>query len=447
MSLSSEIQEKHIKARHYNPLLFSRDDSMMQLTHERLSVFMLSATHGMQHFFGRIFPPLIPLLATDLQLPLWKLGLLVTVWSFSVGLGQTPMGHLSDRFDRRFILPTGVAIVGIGYLTVAAATMWGASFPTLTIMNTSWTGTLTVMAIGMIIAGIGKSATHPTGYPLLSANVSGEQKGKALGRWGSAAKLGDAFGPAFVGVTILVLSWQEVFAAIGVLGLVYAVILFTYMTRSALTTAPLTRQNAEEETTATEGYWTSIFLVLLSIIAASFAIRGIGTYLPTFITRVYGFSFTVFDVTFHPESVASMYFSAVLLAAAATVIIVGNLSDRKDPRTILVLLFTGATAALAALAFLPLSPITLLIVSVFLGATLFATSPARDAIITQVAPAEREGRIFGYFWTALLLVSASFPVIIGYLSDTVGIQQGFAYLGIGTLVAILPILVLYRMNQ
>ncbi|MDY6766044.1 MAG: MFS transporter, partial [Candidatus Nanohaloarchaea archaeon] len=103
-----------------------------------------------------------------------------------------------------------------------------------------------------------------------------------------------------------------------------------------------------------------------------------------------------------------------------------------------------ATAALVLLAVLPLTPVTLLIASVLVGATLYANNPARDAIISQAAPAAQEGKVFGYFWTVFLVVTAVFPTVIGYMSDVMGIQQSFLYLGIGPLLGVIPLVVLYR---
>ncbi|MFB6294946.1 MAG: MFS transporter [Candidatus Nanohaloarchaea archaeon] len=306
------------------------------VTRERIAVLMLSATHGMQHFFGRIFPPLIPLLATDLQLPLWKLGLIVSLWSGANGIAQAPLGHLSDRLDRRYILPTGVAVVGLGYLIVAASTRLGTHLPTLQVHGVEWTGTLLGITLGMVVAGIGKAATHPTGYPLLTRNVADANKGTALGRWGSASKLGDAAGPAFVGVAILALPWQAVFTIIAGIATAYAAFLFLYMTRSTLQTVP--DPDPAGMTDGDTDYIVPVFLVLLAFMAASFASRGIGTYLPTYITDVYGFSFTLFDIAFGPESVASMYYSVLLLTGAAAMVVVGDLVDRYDPRSIMIVL-------------------------------------------------------------------------------------------------------------
>lgn len=413
---------------------------------ERLFVFVLSMTHGLQHFFAKVFPPLIPLLGLELGLPLWKLGLLVTLQSLSGGLGQAPLGVLADRYDRRFLLPTGLIVVGAGYALVAGSTMLGVQIPTMQLLSYDIEGVFLVLAAGMFLAGFGKSATHPTGYPLITANVAQGKKGKVLGRWSGAAKLGDAAGPAAVGVLILALTWQQVFMVIAGIAGVYGVFLFAFMTRSKLVTVP-PKEDAPEAQVDESGngtYRYAMLAVFLFSIFAMLATRGIGTYMPEFVTSVYGFSITLFNVTVGPESMASFYYAIMLLAAAVATFIIGDLCDDHDPRTILFGLFATATAAILIVSLVPLTPVTLLVASILLGVTLFSFSPARDAIITNVTPAAREGRTFGYFWTALLITTSIYPVFIGYLGDTIGIQQSFTFLAGGSFLAAIAVLLLYR---
>ncbi|MDX1747645.1 MAG: MFS transporter, partial [Halobacteriales archaeon] len=77
---------------------------------------VIGATHLGQHFLSHIIPPLIPVLVVALDYPLWQLGLLVGLYSLGSGLGQAPIGILSDRYDRLYLLPTGISLTGAGYL-------------------------------------------------------------------------------------------------------------------------------------------------------------------------------------------------------------------------------------------------------------------------------------------------------------------------------------------
>ena len=76
---------------------------------ERSFALMISGAHGMDHFLKRVLPPLVPIWAVAFGFPLWKIGVLLGAQSFGSAIGQAPMGHLSDRYDRRFMLPAGIA--------------------------------------------------------------------------------------------------------------------------------------------------------------------------------------------------------------------------------------------------------------------------------------------------------------------------------------------------
>ncbi|MDX1748210.1 MAG: MFS transporter, partial [Halobacteriales archaeon] len=84
--------------------------------HTGALALLVGTIHFSFHLFVRLVPPLIPVLAIALSLPLWKLGLLVSVYFVGSSVGLLPMGVLSDSYDRRLTLSAALAVVGIGYL-------------------------------------------------------------------------------------------------------------------------------------------------------------------------------------------------------------------------------------------------------------------------------------------------------------------------------------------
>ena len=92
----------------------------MASTGDRRLAVTIGSGHFAQHVF-RILPPVLPLLAVAFPSPLWRLGALASVYVAGSGLAQTPGGVLADRYDRRFVVPPVVALVGVGYLVVALA--------------------------------------------------------------------------------------------------------------------------------------------------------------------------------------------------------------------------------------------------------------------------------------------------------------------------------------
>ena len=416
---------------------------------ELLFGLLVASIHAGQHLFLRLFPPLIPILVVDLDASLWQLGLLVSVYMFAGGLFQAPMGVLSDRYDRQYLLVPAFVAMGVGYLVFVLAPTAGLLIPELSLAGQTFDGSYQVMALGMFTAGIGYSAIHPVGYPLISANVAPENKGKVLGMWGSASKVGDAGAPLLVGVFILLLSWEAILVGVSLFGFAFALALLVVFSSGRYETSP--PSNGDEGESEGGGDWRSsprTFLfpmaaVVLSFFFILFAGNGLMTYTPVFVADVYGYSFSVAGVTVAPESVANFYFGTLLISGAVSQLVIGGVTDVYDHRLVLVTLLGVSAVGLLLLAALPLSPALLAGAFVLLGVTLFGLNPARDALISEITPAAYEGRTFGYIWTLALVGSSAYPVIIGYIADTMGLRTSFGVLAVGAVGGLLCIAALF----
>lgn len=442
----------------------------MRVDREWGAALVLGSAHGAQHFMSSLLPPLIPLLTVALDYPLWQLGLLVSLYSLVSGLGQAPLGELSDRYDRRLLLPPGLALMGLGYVLFGFSPALGAGLPTLAWAGVDLEGPFLVMTAAMTVTGAGSSAVHPTGYPLVSANVRPSRKGRALGIWGSASKFGDTLAPVSIAVLILVLSWEQTLLVLGLAGVAYAVALAVALGREGLETRPPTKASSdraaapgtddvddegdgpsdEEDGSPPGGGRSSaaraaladrrafvypMFVVLLFFVARGVATKGVRTFVPTFVTDVYGYSLTLFGTTVGPASLANVYFSALLLTAAVVQLVAGGLTDRYDHRKVIVAMFTLAALGLVALSYVTLSPLALLVALLVVGGSLWGANPARDTLVSDISPAEWEGRTFGYLWTVTQALSAASPALVGYVADVAGVQDSFKWLALATLLA------------
>jgi MFS family permease len=300
------------------------------------------------------------------------------------------------------------------------------------------------MAAGMVVAGAGSSVVHPTGYPLVTANVRAARKGRALGIWGSASKFGDTLSPAAVAVLVLVLTWDQVLLVLGTAGVGYALALAVVLRGGRIETRPPgTAEDAAGEATGTtearavlddrRAFVYPMLAVLLFFITRGVATKGVRTFVPQFVTDVYGYSLTLFGTTVGPASLANVYFSALLFTAAVVQLVAGGLTDRYDHRKVIVGMFGLATLGLVALSYVELSPLALLVALLVVGGSIWGASPARDTLGSDISPAEWEGRTFGYLWTFASVVGTAWPVVIGYLAETIGIQASFRYLAVSAL--------------
>ncbi len=405
---------------------------------------VISAIHLGQHFLMRLIPPLIPVLAVSMAYPLWQLGLLISLYSLGQGLAQAPLGIISDRYDRLYILPTGITLAGFGYVLFASSTALEAAIPGITLLRYAFEGGFLVMCFAMLLVGVGCAVVHPAGYPMITDNVSPENKGKVLGAFGSSAKFGDAAAPAVIGVLILVLVWQQILLILGLLGTAFGLLLFLILQGDDYDTVPAAQQKAGDEansssktikSTDNRTYMYPLLVIYLFFITKMFSGEGIKTFLPAFIVTVYAYSFEMVNMSLGPESVANFYFSAMLVFAGVIQLGIGELTDRVDTRLILLGGAGMAAIGFLCLSLLDLGPILLLFVLFLISTGIYGLSPARDALISDISPPELEGRTFGYIWTAISLTGVAMPPLVGYIIETAGMREGFLVLTTGVVLA------------
>lgn len=407
---------------------------------------LMAFTHGTDHFARRMIPPLIPLWAFFFGAPLWQIALLPAIQIFSTGLFQIPSGIVADSSDRRILLPLAFGTHGVTYALFAiGATSSFLAFE-VPIFGHAFDCRLLVMMLAMFLSGAGSSLLHPAGYPLITANIPAESKGSAYGLWGSSAKFGDGLGPAVLGLLVIYLDWSLIFIGLGVFLLIYAFFLFSIL--KGYDTLPT---SSKSSTSKSSSFWQSdprSYVLPILAILAYFSIRGIaadgiGALYPAFIDELYGYTFEIFGTVVTSTSTASWYFSVLLISAGLSQLVVGKLVDMYDSRLILLACVLTGAISIGTLAIVELSPSNLLLVSIAIGATLWASAPARDALINSIAPPEREGRTFAYLWTGALVLGAAAPVVIGYIGDIAGLRTGFLYLVLVLLISGIPIALLY----
>lgn len=413
---------------------------------ERRFGITISGAHGVDHLLKRVFPPLIPIWGIVFGFPLWKLGFLLGARTLGSALGQAPMGHLSDRYDRRVMLPAGFVTMSIGFLSFPLLAGLETGFAA-TVAGVSVTGQFVGMLVALLLVGLGSSTLHPIGYPLISENVPSDRKGRVLGWWGSARAFGDGTAPALVGVGLLLAGWEVILVGFGLLGLGYAAIL--YVALGDYETRPPEGVAADDDG-ETPSIWDRdrrVFLYPLIAVFAAFVMQIVATtgttvFLPEFISSEYGYSFSIATVVVTPESTASFYYSALLLTAGVAQFGTGRLVDIYDTRKVLIGFLVAGSGMLVALSTLAFSASVLLPVLLLLGATLWGLNPARDAIVSDIAPAEGEGRTFGYIWTGALVMSSMSPAIVGRIGDVAGLRQAFLIVAGLVLLSAVPIALL-----
>src|SRR5216684_6077960 len=187
-------------------------------------VGLVSAAHGMSHFYGLVLPPIFPLLTVAFGVGYTEFGLLTALMYVASGVMQTPAGMLVDRLG-----PAPVLIAGLGLLS-GAVMLFGLA------PGFWWLVPLS------IAFGLGSCVFHPADYAIMNSRVGTGRLGRAYSAHSLAGNIGWVAAPASVlGLTAL-FGWRAALVILGGAGLVFT--LYLVSQRAVLSEAPGGKRNA-----------------------------------------------------------------------------------------------------------------------------------------------------------------------------------------------------------
>src|SRR6478672_2705154 len=135
----------------------------------------------------------IPVIRNDLHASLESLEWTVNAYTLTFAVLLLTGAALGDRFGRRRMFVTGLAIF-------TGASAFAALAPSIEMLNAA-----------RALQGVGGAIVTPLTLTILSAAVPAERRGLALGAWGGIGGLAVALGPLVGGAVVQGISWQWIF--------------------------------------------------------------------------------------------------------------------------------------------------------------------------------------------------------------------------------------------
>src|SRR6202023_2961917 len=135
----------------------------------------------------------LPVIRHDLNANLQQLEWTINAYTLTFAVLLLTGAALGDRFGRRRIFSIGIALFTLGSAASALAQ------------------SPTTLIIARAVQGGGAAMVTPLTLTILSAAVSRERRGVALGAWGGIGGLAVAVGPIVGGAIVQGISWQWIF--------------------------------------------------------------------------------------------------------------------------------------------------------------------------------------------------------------------------------------------
>jgi FSR family fosmidomycin resistance protein-like MFS transporter len=269
---------------------------------DKRAMAALSAGHFATDFANGALPALLPFLVERFGLSYTLAGALVLASAASSSLVQPLFGAWSDRRGALWLLPSGVALAGIGIALAAAAPAY-------------W-----LVLLLVILSGLGVAAYHPEGSKF-AAYASGRRRASGMSLFSLGGNVGYALGPT--ATTPLVLAF-------GLTGGLLLAVPCLAVAALLLAAVPFLagfapRRGAAPPASAGEDRTGALTLLLGVIAFRSVAWFGLVTFVP------------LWEVSLgHSKAHGSHLLSLMLLAGGLGTLAAGPIADRLGRRPVLI---------------------------------------------------------------------------------------------------------------
>ena len=359
-------------------------------------IAVVATGHALSHFLQLVLPPLFPLIRQELGISYSTLGFVVMVFFTASAVLQPVAGFLVDRVGARDVLLGGIGLMTAGMLVASLASA------------------TPMLALGMLIMGIGNSVFHPADFSILNGRVTPSRLGYAFSAHGVAGSLGFAVAPLFSAGIAASYGWHG--AMLGAAAVAAAVLIFMLASAHELHVSPASKRSGATHD-ARVLLAPPVLLCFLFFLIWGGAYAGISNFAIAAMQLQFGVS----------TALAASAITAYMLGNAAGTVTGGYVAARF-PRHDLVAASGLSVAALIVLAIATGAPPGSALPAA-LGIAGFAagvTYPSRDLIVRASTPPGASGRVYGFVYSGLDLGVVLTPVFYGMLIDQ-GMPQAVFY--------------------
>lgn len=365
---------------------------------DRRTIIAVSSAHFASHFLALSLAPLLPLIHAELEISYTQLGLIVTIFYLTSGVGQIIAGALVDRWQGHRLLLAGLALQSVAMAAMAFASN-NVAFAALA-----------------LLAGIGNSVYHPANLSILSGKVSEGRLGRAFATHSIGGIAGFAVAPVVMGIVATFLGWQVALLSAGLIGMLIWAALISC--QSAL--VPVDAAVAAGRTTPSRSGGSVLAMAGKSgarqLILGGFALflllavaeQAIQTFGVAVLTEGYGATLLL----------ATFSVAAFQLGRIAGILTSGAAADKTGQHLQVVLVGLAVSSGVTiTLGMLTLPPG---LIAAFLAFVGFATGlivPSRDILVRNSVPQSGRGKAFGFVYSGLDAGSLLTPLMYGALLD------------------------------
>ncbi|TBN40352.1 MFS transporter [Paracoccus subflavus] len=355
-------------------------------------------------------------IAEDFGWPRAEFSLAIAIQNLAWGIGQPIFGALAERWGDRWAIILGAVLYSAGLILTAFAT-------------TPATIQLLEVMVGFGIAG--------TGFGVILAVVgraaSDENRSLALGIATAAGSAGQVFGAPLAEILLSFYAWQAVFVIFG--GIILTCLLFLPMLGNG---RPATRHELEESlgSVLKRAFRDpSYLMIFVGFFSCGYQLGFITAHFPAMITEMCGpidptGMLAGIGIT-TTSALGAVAISLIGLANIAGSIYAGWLGKHYTRKYLLAGIYTLRTIASAAFILLPITPFSVIVFSLVMGALWLATVPLTSGLVAYIFGLRYMATLYGFVFLSHQIGSFLGVWLGGALYDTYGNYMLVWWVGVG----------------
>ncbi|TFL18382.1 MFS transporter [Jannaschia formosa] len=344
-----------------------------------------------------------------------EFSLAIAIQNLAWGIGQPIFGAIADRFGDRKAIVLGVLCYAAGLVASSFAVTPGAHQLLEILVGFGIAG----MGFGVILAVVGRAA-------------SDENRSMALGVATAAGSLGQVFGAPLAEALLAVYSWQQVFVIFA--GIVGLSLFALPMMRAPVASKPQIAE-AMGPILARAIRDPSFGLIFIGFFSCGYQLGFITAHFPAMVTEMCGpidpngvlYSLGI-------TSTSALGAIAIALIGAANVagtLYAGWLGKRYSRKKLLAGIYLGRTVAAALFIAMPITPTSVILFSVAMGALWLATVPLTSGLVGYIYGLRYMATLYGLVFFSHQLGSFLGVWLGGSLYDTTGSYVAVWWIGVG----------------
>jgi MFS family permease len=341
--------------------------------------------------------------------------LAIAIQNLAWGIGQPIFGALADRWGDRKAIVAGVVCYAAGLVLSSFAVTPGAHQLLEILVGFGIAG----MGFGVILAVVGRAA-------------SDENRSMALGVATAAGSLGQVFGAPLAEYLLGFYAWQEVF------------LIFAALVTLPLLCLPMMRAPAASRAELAESLGSilnkaardpSYGLLFIGFFSCGYQLAFITAHFPALVTEMCGpiepgTTLYALGIT-TTSALGAVSIALIGLANIAGTLYAGFLGKHFSRKKLLAGIYFGRTIAAALFISLPITPVSVVLFSVAMGALWLATVPLTSGLVAHIYGLRHMGTLYGLIFFSHQLGGFLGVYLGGSLYDATGGYETVWWIGVG----------------